>query len=97
MASNNHSHNSHNQGALTRVSRRKKGFPAHLANDFVGDKPKSYCPGCDMYVNEIGVVCVKCDAYWHYQCAKVTAEEVAKLGDVEFSCYIHEKVDSVAT
>ena len=65
---------------------------------FVIDKRSinSYCPGCNEYVdfNEKAVVCATCVAYWHYGCAKVSDEDVEKLGTDEFFCSAHSSCSS---
>ena len=42
------------------------------------DKTSGVCPKCSVYVegtaDDNGVVCVKCEAYWHFNCAEVTQE-----------------------
>ena len=78
-----------------RIARKKRG-PARLADCFVG-KSSSYCPRCDNYVeaDDLGVECVECEAYWHYQCAEVTEDEVNALGKQEFTCRMHPKANAV--
>ena len=40
--------------------------------------PSGICPKCKVFVNgtsdDGGVVCVTCDAYWHFTCAKLSPE-----------------------
>ena len=57
------------------------------------DKPLSSCPGCNKFVDhsDNGVVCTSCVAYWHYECANVTEDDIAKLGDKDFYCSSHTK------
>ena len=71
---------------------RRKREPSKKYIDYVTDNViMSYCQGCNQYVqaNEKGVVCATCVAYWHYECADVSEEDVAKLGKREFYCKKH--------
>ena len=35
-------------------------------------------------------MCSTCAAYWHYECANVTEDDINKLGDKEFYCMNHK-------
>ena len=54
---------------------RLSRIPAKLKN--YECKLSGHCPGCRAPVNngDKGVVCEKCKAYWHYDCANVTQKE----------------------
>ena len=53
------------------------------------------CPKCSKYIKEsekANVICVKCDAYWHYECVEVTQEELdEKWANVDFLCKKHRE------
>ena len=40
---------------------------------------------------EKGVVCELCNAYWHYECAKVTQEEIDTIWKEQFVCEMHRQ------
>ena len=61
-------------GSDSQRSRRMVKIPRKLSNYDVNNNPSGHCPGCRGFVNEIGVVCEQCRAYWHYECANVTQE-----------------------
>ena len=70
-----------------RVSR----VPAKLSNFVREDKVSGHCPGCRAPVktDDKGVVCEKCKAYWHYECAEVTQQEIDTVWKEEFFCKAH--------
>ena len=49
------------------------------------------CPGCKVLVEEDGVVCEECKAYWHYVCANTDEGKVHQLGDEDFLCEKHKQ------
>ena len=71
-------------------SRRTRQVNTKL-KDYIGGKPAGSCPGCNAYVksDENAVVCNTCNAYWHYECANTNADEIMKLGELEFYCEKH--------
>ena len=72
-----------------RSSRRMVKVPPKLTN--YRKKLSGQCPGCRIFVNDgdQGVVCEQCNAYWHYQCAKVTQVEIDTVWKDEFACEAH--------
>ena len=70
-------------------SRRMVKIPLKLSSYDV--TLSGHCPGCRAFVNERGVVCEHCRAYWHYKCANVTQEQIDTIEEEEeeetiFSC-----------
>ena len=61
------------------------------------DPTNSICPHCSLQVNDEGVVCEKCQAYWHYSCAGVNSTIIESLDGEDFLCYIHKKLPIHAT
>ena len=77
--------------------RRKNPSPKYY-KDHVVNIPVAYCPKCNIYVKDIdkGVVCVPCQAYWHYRCANITQQELDEnWKDKDFHCELHR--DSTET
>ena len=73
-------------------SKRNRVLPKKY-DGFRVDKPPTWdCPGCNEIVNENGVVCSSCVAYWHFECAKVSEEFVKGLGIREFYCENHSLI-----
>ena len=62
-------------------------------SSFFCDKLSGHCPGCRVFVDngENGVVCERCNAYWHYECAKVTQEDIDTIWKEEFVCEMHRQ------
>ena len=71
-------------------NRRIVKVPSKLTN-YIRNKISDRCPGCRTTVTdgEEGVVCEQCNAYWHYQCAKVTQAEIDTVWKEEFLCEAH--------
>ena len=71
----------------------RKRYPNPKYREYVFvDKPSGYCPKCTKYVRDgdEGVVCIKCNAYLHYECANTTQEELdEKWLDKPFQCIEH--------
>lgn len=45
------------------------------------------CPRCHNKVAKQGVLCVKCNCWWHYSCCRRTKEEIENLENEEFACF----------
>ena len=57
-------------------------------------EPSGICPKCNVYVkgsdDDNGVVCVKCDAFWHFNCADVSQQILdTEWKGIEFVCALH--------
>ena len=80
---------------MTSRSPREKTVPSKLQSYVLGSKPSGSepsgtCPKCQVYVEDTGVVCEKCQAYWHFPCVGVTQQEVnEKWDDKPFLCPSH--------
>lgn len=53
---------------------RTKKRPARFGLYVMDDQSTSTCPHCAQYVESDGVVCIKCNAWWHFECAGVSQE-----------------------
>ena len=77
----------------TLTPRSKKPNPKYYKEYHV-NVPVAYCPKCRIYVRDTdkGVVCKQCQAYWHYECANTSQEEIDELwSDRDFQCELHRK------
>ena len=80
---------------IRNVTPRKKSTLPSRYKEFIIDKPVGYCPKCSVYVKETdeGVVCVPCQAYWHYDCVGVTEAELTEKWDgIDFLCPKHRSI-----
>ena len=83
-------------GSDSQRSRRMVKIPRKLSNYDVNNNPSGHCPGCRGFVNEIGVVCEQCRAYWHYECANVTQEQIDTIWKGDFLCETHRKSSNMS-
>ena len=77
-----------------RRSNRVKSVTPKM-KEYIVEKPSGECPNCHNFVKEKGIECVKCHAFWHYSCAKITEEEVVRMKGVSYVCPRHRE-NSVA-
>ena len=75
----------------------RKRVPPSQIDYVVIDKPSGYCPKCRKYVEEKGVECKGCNAFWHYVCADVTQETLDDKWDgIDWVCDKHEPNQAVS-
>ena len=63
-------------------------------------EPSGVCPKCKIFVegspDEDGVVCMTCNAYWHFNCAEVTHEILEmEWAGIEYLCAQHRNTSEV--
>ena len=85
--------------ASPKVSRAKRPPVRFSPQRFVVvKKPSGICPKCKVFVKDSddGVVCGKCVAFWHFQCAGVTQEILdQEWKNIDFLCVKHrDEIDS---
>ena len=84
-----------NKESPKKLSPRKK-YPNSKYKEFVVNAPSGYCPKCHKYIPETGVVCVKCNAFWHYECANVTQVELdEQWHNIDFLCEDHREEKAI--
>ena len=73
------------------ITPRKKSVLPSKYKEFIVDTPSGYCPKCTYYVRDKGVVCPPpCAAWWHYECAGVTQDELdEKWSNTRYLCLKH--------
>lgn len=77
---------------ISKISRTKRP-PARFSPQ-LDKKPSGRCPKCKNFVRsgDDGVVCGKCEAYLHFQCAGVSQEVIdTEWNNIEFLCDEHKE------
>ena len=75
-----------------KLLRTRRHPPAKFSPERFGVRPSGICPKCKTYVRngDSAVVCVKCDAYLHFECANVSQETIEQeWKDIDFLCDEH--------
>ena len=78
----------------------RRRVPNSKYKEYFVDKPNGNCPNCRKFVgeNDDGVVCVQCNAFWHYACANTSQEALDQLWlNKDFLCENHRHANKISS